>query len=194
MKIYKIIVPALSLLLMSCGSGKPKKITFDNSTTFHVKLKNLRNDGGKMTAGIGGKLDYSLIYDVALKVNGVDFGVINGGESKTMEVPNAGKMKVDKFEIQKNEDGNWLYYMHEGERRYVNLEDEKWSDDRLENMSRADILASADELTSKIKEKGFEAPLLQDEATLKIGGMLLATSYYVKKKKQKGKRTKRGRK
>lgn len=132
-----IILAAFVLVSLNSCSPKTKKVVIDNSTVFEV-------DGGigirPVPNGEPGQnevygIKYLLMWDVAVQLNGVDFGVIEGGTvTDSVEVPDANNLKVEKFDLVKNDAGLALYFMKDDEKVYVDFNAEPYN--KVKDMER----------------------------------------------------------
>ncbi len=121
---WKGLAIALGILFLNACSPKPKQVTIDNSSPLAIEcgtgIRAVPNgDPGQNELYA---LNFGVLYDVEIAMNGVDFGIIEGGnmsEAKTVEDGN--NLKIEKFNILTNDQGNWLYYNENGEKVYIDL-------------------------------------------------------------------------
>lgn len=120
------VFAALILYTLNSCSPKTKKIKIDNS-----KFLNIDGGLGIRSTGYGDNefvaINYNLLWDVEVAMNGVDFGVIEGGSiSEVFDVPDANNLKIEKFNILKNDAGLSVYYInYNNEKQYVDFNDNK---------------------------------------------------------------------
>lgn len=154
MKKSTLIMPLLAAIaivfLTSCGP-KTKKITVDNSKKMVVSGLSSEVGGGQITVSI--HEDFNLYYDVELQLNGVDFGIIEGGSDPvTMEVPDANNLKVEKFNIVKNEKGLGVYdKTKNGEKVYMDFSDPAYA--KMKDMEKCEADLSKIESAMKTVEQ-----------------------------------------
>lgn len=121
--LFGILAIAIVFSLNSC-SPKTKKVVVDNSSSLYI-------DGGTgirpVPNGEPGQnefyqIEFNLLWDIEVAMNGVDFGVIEGKSmSDSMEVPDANNLKIEKFNILKNDAGLSVYYLVDGKKVYVDF-------------------------------------------------------------------------
>lgn len=125
--LFSFLAVAIIFSLNSC-SPKTKKIVIDNSKFMVVDagtgIRPVEN--GEPGQNEFYNISYNLFWDVEVAMNGVDFGVIEGGKiTDSIEVNDANNLKIEKFNILKNDAGLSVYYMDKQEKIYIDFNDPK---------------------------------------------------------------------
>lgn len=90
----RLLVLLLSLSTFACGPAEPAQLTIDNSV-------------GQLESNALGT--FRLHWDVKVVLNGVDFGVIKGGDKSEVKTIEANTLTFDTFEVQAQSNGKSIY-------------------------------------------------------------------------------------
>ncbi len=102
-------------IFAACGP-QTKNIILDNEDPLSIKMGLIREPGKSLTF----RETYAYVYwDVHVILNGVDFGIIEGGTvSSPKAVAIADHLSIDKLEVQQNSKGLYFYIIQNGQKNY----------------------------------------------------------------------------
>lgn len=184
------IVALVVIFSINACSPKTKKISIDNS-------KGLLIQGGTGIRPVPGgepgqnefyNIEYNLFWDVEVALNGVDFGVIQGGTtSEVKDVNDANNLKVEKFNILKNDAGLSVYYLVDDQKHYVDFNNDNFK--KIEDMQKCEMDMNV--MADKFKKIDQAGGLLNDSWNWDISYGENGNAVWNKQKEEEAKKKKK---